>query len=149
MKTSNEGIDLIKQFETLYLTAYRCPAGVPTIGYGHTGPGVEYGDKISEEEANRLLTSDLYRFEQRASKLVKVPVTRSMFDALVSFDFNTGALHTSTLLKKLNERDYIGAADEFPKWRKATVSGVKVTLRGLVRRRYAEAALFLRDGFPV
>jgi len=143
MKISSCGLDLIRHFEGLYLTAYLCPARVWTIGYGHTGlthkdGTVKYGRVITESEAVKLLAHDMQKFEERVNRLVKVPLTQDEFDALVSFDFNTGALHRSTLLKKLNQGDKKGAAAEFAKW---TRGGGKV-LSGLVRRRKAERHLF-------
>jgi GH24 family phage-related lysozyme (muramidase) len=138
------GIDLIKHFESLFLKAYQDPVGVWTIGWGHTGlkhkdGTVHKGRTITESEAEELLKHDLRSFADRVTKLVKVKVTDDQFGALVSFDFNTGSLHKSTLLKKLNAGDYDGAADEFLKWNKA---GGQV-LRGLTRRRKSERNLFL------
>lgn len=144
-KTSTKGIDLIKEFEGCRLTAYKCPAGVWTIGYGHTGAvdgkPVAAGMTITAAKATQLLRSDLARFEAAVNSYVTAPITQGMFDALVSFSYNCGAaaLKSSTLLKKLNAKDYTGAADEFPKWNKA---GGKV-LSGLVRRRERERKLFI------
>lgn len=143
-KISSEGLALVKHFESLFLKAYKCPAGVWTIGWGHTGlqhnDGTVYaGRTITEAKAEELLAYDMHQFEERVSALVKVPLTQNQFDALVSFDFNTGALHKSTLLKRLNARDYSGAADQFLKWTRA---GGRV-LRGLTRRRQSERNLFI------
>lgn len=139
MKTRNK--EIIKQSEGLRLEAYLCPAGVWTIGYGHTGKDVVEGMKITRGEAEKLLEGDLEKFEKDILKMVKVGLTQNQFDALVSFTYNVGggALKTSTLLKKLNAGDYMGAADEFLKWTKA---GGK-ELPGLVKRRRTERALFL------
>ena len=139
MKTRNK--EIIKQSEGLRLEAYLCPAGVLTIGYGHTGSDVREGSRVSREEAENLLTRDLERFEKDILKMVKVELTQNQFDALVSFTYNvgSGALKTSTLLKKLNAGNYMEAADEFLKWTKA---GGK-ELPGLVKRRRTERALFL------
>ncbi|HYH17895.1 MAG TPA: lysozyme [Azospirillum sp.] len=136
-------VALVKHFEGLYLTAYRCPAGVPTIGYGHTA-GVEMGDSVSQADAEIMLSRDLTEAAAQVDKLVKVPLTPEQRGALASFVFNLGAgsLKGSTLLKKLNRRDYEGAAREFGKWIYATVDGVKKALPGLVARRDAEAAMF-------
>jgi len=145
MRYINErGLDLVKHFESLYLKAYKCPGGAWTIGWGHTGlkhnDGTVYaGRTITEHQATELLRHDMETFCERVESFVTVPLNNDQFDALVSFDFNTGALHKSTLLKKLNSGDYAGAANEFPKWNKA---GGKV-LRGLVRRRESEQNLFL------
>lgn len=149
MKTSPRGVALIKSFEGCRLTAYRCSAGVLTIGYGHTGPDVLPGMTITQQRADELLTQDLERFERDVISLVKVPITQGQFDALVSFAFNVGSdidsddiaegLGDSTLLRRLNARDYMGAAGEFLRWNKAG----GVVLGGLVRRRKAERELFL------
>ena len=146
-KTATRGIELIKEFEGLRLTAYKCPAGVWTIGYGHTGMVdgklISSGMTITAAKATELLKKDLASFEAAVNGCVTVPITQNMFDALVSFSFNvgSGALRRSALLRKLNAKDYKGAANEFPLWNKA---GGKV-LNGLVRRRKAEKELFL-DG---
>lgn len=139
MQISKAGLDLIKQFEGLYLKAYRCPAGVPTIGYGHTA-GVAMGQTITQQQADDYLRRDVRQFERAVSRLVTVPLAQGQFDALVSFSFNLGegALAQSTLLRLLNAGDYAGAAAQFDRWNKA---GGRV-LPGLVRRRAAERALF-------
>lgn len=133
------GKDLIKKFEGKYLKAYLCPAGVPTIGYGHT-TGVKMGDEISDECAERLLLQDYMQAEQTVLKLVKVPLTSNQLGALASFVFNLGEgnFAKSTLLKKLNASDFIGAANEFDKW--VFAAGIK--LKGLIARRAAERKLF-------
>lgn len=144
MQTSDKGIALIKQFEGCRLIAYQDSVGVWTIGYGWTlpvdGKPVKAGMAIKQEVAERLLKTGLVSYEADVSRLVKVPLSQCQFDALVSFTYNLGArsLSTSTLLKKLNARDYSGAANEFLRWDKA---GGKV-LAGLTRRREAERALF-------
>lgn len=140
MKTSQKGIDLIKKFEGCALRAYKCPAGVYTIGYGHTN-NVRPDDVITQKEAEDLLKIDLVRFENAVNAAVRIALTQNRFDALVSFTYNVGinALQTSTLLKKINKGDYTGAAGQFLLWNKA---GTKV-LEGLVRRRAAEKDLFL------
>ncbi len=146
MNISPLGIQLVKHFEGLFLKAYLCPAKVWTIGYGHTGlkhndGTVKRGRTITEAEADQLLEHDLNtKYGPDVERLVKVPLTQQQFDALVSFHFNTGALAKSTLLKKLNQNDKVGAAEEFLKW---TRGGGKV-LKGLVRRRQAERHLFLK-----
>lgn len=139
MQISKAGLDLIKQFEGLYLNAYRCPAGVPTIGYGHTA-GVAMGQTITQQQADDYLRRDVRQLERAVARLVTVPLTQGQFDALVSFAFNLGegALAQSTLLRLLNAGDYAGAAAQFDRWNKA---GGRV-LPGLVRRRAAERALF-------
>ena len=139
MQISKAGLDLIKQFEGLYLKAYRCPAGVPTIGYGHTA-GVAMGQTITQQQADDYLRRDVRQFERAVARLVSVPLTQGQFDALVSFAFNLGegALAQSTLLRLLNAGDYAGAAAQFDRWNKADGR----VLPGLVRRRAAERALF-------
>ncbi len=143
-------IDLVKHFEGLRLKAYLCPAGVPTIGYGHTA-GVKMGQTITEAQADAFLAADLAAAAADVDRLVKVPLNGDQRGALSSFVFNLGAgnLQASTLLKLLNRGDYEGAAGQFGAWVKATVkdpktgAASKVTLLGLVARRAAEKALFL------
>lgn len=135
------GLDLIKFFEGCRLTAYHCPAGVLTIGFGSTGKHVKPGMVITPAEAERLLKADLVRFEQAVSAAVKNPLTDYQFAALTSLAFNigTGAFTGSTLVKKLNSGDFDGAAAQFERWNKA---GGRV-LAGLTNRRKAERDLFL------
>lgn len=142
MKTSQRGIDLIKSFEGLRLTAYPDPGtgGDPwTIGYGHT-KGVKPGMKITENRAEELLRDDLAEFEAALNGLVKVRLCQHQFDALVSLVFNIGpgAFSDSTLLRLLNAGLYDDAALQFVRWNKG---GGKV-LSGLTRRRMAERKLF-------
>ncbi|MCM8732708.1 muraminidase [Azospirillum sp. TSH7] len=136
-------VDLVKHFEGLYLNAYLCPAGVPTIGYGHTA-GVKMGQTITAEQADAFLASDLTEAAGRVDGLVKVALNDDQRGALSSFVFNLGAgsLQSSTLLKLLNAGDYAGAADQFGRWVYATVNGKPTKLAGLVARRAAEEALF-------
>lgn len=138
--TSRPGVEVIKRFEGLKLEAYRCPAGVLTIGYGHTGADVKEGMRITEEQAEEFLRSDLRHIERRVQQLVTAPLTQGQFDALVSFAYNVGlgALERSTLLKRLNAEDYRGAAAQFGLWTRAAGRD----LPGLVRRRRAERELF-------
>lgn len=146
MKTARAGIDIIKSFEGFSPTVYRCPANVPTIGYGATWDfdgsriGMDH-EPITEEQGEALLAHELHGVEKAVGKLIRAELTQNMFDALVSFTFNLGSgnLQASTLRKKINRGDYEGAADEFPKWRRAG----GVILAGLVRRRAVERALFL------
>jgi lysozyme len=139
MKTSAEGIALIKKFEGLELDSYQCSANVWTLGYGHT-QGVAEGDSCSEEEAEIILVNDLKEFETYVNALVDVELDQNQFDALVAWTFNLGPtnLRTSTLLKKLNAGDYNDAPSEIKRWNRA---GGQV-LDGLIRRREAEALLF-------
>lgn len=139
MQIGRKGLELIKSFEGCRLEAYICPAGVPTIGYGHTH-GVRLGQIISQKQADDLLLEDLDQFVKAVNRLVIVPLNQNQFDALVSFVFNIGigAFTSSTLLRLLNQRAYNEAADQFKRWNKG---GGKV-LKGLVRRRQAEEDLF-------
>lgn len=146
-KTINKiGLKLIAQFEGCYLQAYLCPANVWTIGIGTTiypnGVKVKKGDKCTLEQAHEYLAHDMIEFEKTVNDSVKVPLSQNQFDALVSLTYNIGstAFKNSTLLKKLNAKDFTGAADQFLRWNKG---GGKV-LKGLVRRREAERALFLK-----
>ena len=145
MKTSREGIELIKRFEGLRLHAYLCPAGVATVGYGHTKTAA-MGQKITEEQADALLVRDLVGAENDVTRLAG-SLKQSQFDALVSFVFNLGSgnLKASTLLKCVKLRDKTGAVREFGRWVFATVAGKKTRLDGLVKRRAAEAELYGRD----
>jgi len=139
MRTGPQGIELIRHFEGCRLDAYLCPAGVWTIGYGHTAD-VKEGDSIDQEAAEAFLIEDLEKFEQAVTRLVEVPLTQQQFDALVSWTFNLGAgnLAESTLLRKLNNYQYAEVPEQMMRWVRA---GGQV-LDGLVRRRAAEAALF-------
>ena len=141
MKTSENGRKFIANFEGLRLTAYKCPSGIWTIGYGHTG-NVKEGMTITKEQADQFFANDLKRFEDFVNVNVKVGLNQNQFDALVSFAYNcgTGALQKSTLLRKLNVGDYKGASDEFLKWTKGANG---VPLQGLVKRRQQEREMFL------
>lgn len=142
MNISQKGIDLIKNFEGCRLTAYRCPANILTIGYGHTGSDVVTGQKITQEQAEKLLKSDLLVHCNNVSRLVKAPLTQNQFDALVSFEFNVGYgnFASSTMLKLLNQKKYREAAAQFDRW----VYANRKVLAGLVKRRAAEKNLFLQ-----
>ena len=159
MRTNAAGIALIKRFESLRLKAYKCPAGVWTIGYGHTGD-VKAGDVITEHQADAILDVDLDKFERIVSEAVKCPLSENQFSALVSFVFNVGPGRAakgkdpgrdgfvtlksgkpSTMLRRLNEGGGpLAAAPEFAKWNKA--GGAVLT--GLVARREAERQLFTK-----
>jgi lysozyme len=139
MIVSDYAIELVKSFEELSLEAYLCPAGVWTIGYGHTH-GVKEGDKIDEQRADYLLKSDMSVFSDYVLNMVTYDISQNQFDALSSLVFNIGPTNfkNSTLLKKLNKGDSKGASSEFSKWRK----GGGVILKGLVQRRKTEKELF-------
>ena len=142
-------LDLIKKWEGLRLEGYICPAGVPTIGYGHTGPTVKEGMKITEADAEALLRSDVERFARAVDSQIRVPLTNNQRCALISFAFNVGvgALMDSTLRKRLNngENAQKVAMEELPRWNK----GDGKILEGLVRRRKAEVDLFCRGVKPL
>ncbi|NVZ91304.1 lysozyme [Pseudomonas yamanorum] len=140
MRTSQKGVSLIKSFEGLRLKSYQDSVGVWTIGYGATR-GVTAGMTITNDQAERMLLNDIARFEPEIERLVKVTLNQAQWDALMSFTYNIGAanLKSSTLLRLLNNGDYGGAAEQFPRWNKA---GDQV-LAGLVRRRAAERMMFL------
>lgn len=143
MKASNTLIEAIKRFEGFRGTAYRCPAGVWTIGYGHTA-GVKRGDRMTEGEAERQLRRDLAEYEAFVDKL-GVTERQNKFDALVDFAYNLGcdALEGSTLLKKIRAcAPDAEVRGEFMKWVYATVAGKKRKLEGLVKRRKWEADRF-------
>ena len=133
---------LVKEFEGLYLKAYVCPAGVLTIGWGHTGPDVYAGMTITQSQAETYLTNDLQKFANCVGNYLVPNLNPNQVGALVSFSFNLGcgALQSSTLLRRLNagEDPNTVAAQEFPRW--VYAAGVK--LAGLVRRRDAEVAFF-------
>lgn len=137
--------ELVKSFEGLRLRAYLCPAGIPTIGYGHTG-GVTLGDSITADEAEELLEHDLSEAAMHVDRLVTVPLNDNQRGALASFVLNTGAIAfmSSTLRLLLNRGNYESVPDELRRWTKAThpTTHQKIDLPGLVRRREAEIALW-------
>ena len=135
-------VELIKESEGLRLKAYLPTKNdVWTIGWGHT-QGVFPGQVISREEATEFLYADLAWVQKALNRYVEVPLTQNMYDALTSFIFNLGETNfrTSTLLKKLNGKDYKGAANELPRWNKQ--KGKPLT--GLTIRRAKERDLFLK-----
>jgi lysozyme len=152
MELSDTGANLIKKFEGLRLSAYRDSAGVWTIGYGSTryadGASVKPGDHLTnKDQADQLFRNTLVQYTDAVKTLVKVPLSQNQVDALVSFTYNegTGALRQSTLLKKLNQKDFKGAADQFLVWNKITDphTGKKVICDALRKRREQERQLFL------
>ena len=142
MNIGQKGIELIKHFEGCELEAYKCPAGVWTIGYGHI-KGVSEGMSITQEQAEQMLLDELKEYENYINELVVVDLSQNQFDALVSWVYNLGPanLKSSTLLKVLNSGDYAGVPDQIERWNKA---GGKV-LEGLIRRRLAESSLFCEN----
>ena len=139
MNIGQKGIDLIKHFEGCELNAYKCPAGVWTIGYGHI-KGVSEGMSITQEQAEQMLLDELKEYENYINELVTVNLSQNQFDALVSWVYNLGPanLKSSTMLKVLNDGKYEDVPYQMKRWNKA---GGKV-LDGLVRRREAEALLY-------
>ena len=153
MKISNNGINLIKQFEGVRLKPYLDAVKVATIGYGSTfyenGKSVTLEDRaITKDRATEILEYQVQNVYGKAiNRYVKVPITQNQFDALCSFAYNVGIgnLQKSTLLKKLNKGDFIGAGAEFLKWNKANGK----ILNGLTTRRQKEQALWLSNNTPV
>ncbi len=139
--SSRAGLGLIKTSEGCKLSAYLCPAGHWTIGYGRT-TNVKKGDTCTQAQADAWLLQEYDAFERKVRALLKVPVTENQLGALVSFAYNVGdgALGSSTLLRLLNAGDYAGAAAQFARWNKAAGKA----LAGLTKRRAAEAALFAK-----
>ena len=139
MNIGQKGIELIKHFEGCELEAYKCPAGVWTIGYGHI-KGVSEGMSITQEQAEQMLLDELKEYENYINELVVVDLSQNQFDALVSWVYNLGPanLSASTMLKVLNSGEYEDVPAQMKRWNKA---GGKV-LEGLIRRREAEACLF-------
>ena len=146
MKIDKYGEKLIKNFESCKLTAYKADKSEKyyTIGWGHYGVDVKKDMKISKETADKLFRNDIKYFESCVNSSVKVKITQSMFNALVSFTYNVGHgnLKKSSLLKYVNKKQFKKASNEFNKWNKC---GGKV-LKGLVKRRELERIEFLRNG---
>lgn len=141
MKTSVNGLNLIKTFEGCRLTAYKCPAGIWTIGVGHTG-GIKQGMTITQAQADEYLRKDVERFEKAVNVYVtKLGLNQNQFDALVSFTFNGGEGMLQTLCKNRNAKQIADALLLYNK------GGGKV-LPGLVKRREAERALFIKPVTP-
>ncbi len=135
------GLDLIKRFEGFSRTVYFCPAGYPTIGYGHVVKDDEdFSAGIDEAQAEELLRQDAQIAERAVLRLIDVPLTDGQFDALVSFTYNLGggALQRSTLRRKINREEHAEVPEQFMRW--VWAGGRK--LKGLVRRRAAEAGLY-------
>lgn len=142
MRASEDALALIRRWEGLRLRGYECVAGVPTIGYGTTGPDVKVGMMITEEEADRRLRVVVDQVAAAVTDSLRVKINQHQFDALVSFTYNAGvtAFRSSTLLKLLNDNtDKHIVAAEFARWNK--VNGKPI--EGLTRRRAAEKELFL------
>ena len=143
-RITEEGLELIKVFESLVLAPYHDDVGYPTVGYGHLLSKKKWADlsqweTLTETDANALLRKDVGRFERAVRRLITVPLTPGQFSAIVSFAFNlcAGNLQASTMRRKLNRGEYHDTPKELMRWVRA--GGRK--LRGLVRRRKAEALL--------
>ena len=139
LRISDDGLDLIRHFEGCYTTKYICPAGVWTIGYGHTRSGVQESP-ITRERADQLLREDMPIYEAEIKGMVTVPLRQHEFDALVSLAFNVGGtkLARSRTIAELNAGNHIQMKVEWAEWRKAD----GVVMPGLVRRREAEIDMF-------
>ncbi len=138
---TQNGIDLIKRFEGFSRTVYFCPAGYPTIGFGHVvKPYEDFSAGIDEAQAEELLRQDAVIAERAVLRLISVPLTDGQFDALVSFTYNLGggALQRSTLRRKINREEHADVPEQFMRW--VWAGGRK--LKGLVRRRKAEIIVY-------
>lgn len=140
---TEEGLSLIKRFEGFSPTIYICPAGYPSIGYGHVVLAHEqdqFATGITQAEATELLRKDVRIAERAVLRLITVPLTDGQFDALVSFTFNLGAaaLQRSSLRRKVNRGEHEGVPAELMKW----VWAAGKRMPGLVRRRRSEALVY-------
>ncbi|MEL7489711.1 MAG: lysozyme [Pseudomonadota bacterium] len=144
LQTGDTGLNLIKGYEGLRMSAHYAPSEQWTVGYGHTGTA-RHGMSVTEGEAERLLREDVAPIEKLIADTVRAPLNQNEHDALTSLIFNIGEdnWRRSSVLRKLNEGDKLAAAQAFEMWTKARVNGEVVTLDGLVRRRAAEKSLFL------
>ena len=149
MKASEKGLDIIKQFEGFKDYVYMCPAGKPTIGYGHVIDQklialTKAAPRMTREKAEQLLKNDVREAENAINSSVKVNISQNKFDALVSLIYNWGAYNfkTSKGLQKLNAGDYKGAANEFFSKERGVVSVKGEFSNGLYRRRQAELELW-------
>ena len=141
IKTSEQGINLIKNFEGLKTEIYVCPSGYKTIGYGHVVVrGMDNKETIDLLEAENFLLEDIKKAEESVLRNVNIELEQGQFDALVSFTFNLGsaALQRSTLRQKINRCEYDLVPKEFRRW----VYAGGMIMSGLVRRREAEVELF-------
>lgn len=139
-KASDNALTLLKSVEGVRLKAYQDGGGVWTIGYGHTGPDVVPGLVISQQRAEELLALDVKKVEDVINSMVKVALTQNQYDALTSFIFNIGGkqFSTSTMLRLINQGQFVLAKDQFARWKYDNGKEVQ----GLVNRRAKEAELF-------
>lgn len=145
---SSLAINIVKEFEGFKDHAYIDTDGTPVIGYGLSrinGRRVSLGDRINQHQAHQALNLHLEEIHQELARVVEVPLNEHQLSALASISFNVGvdSIKESTLLRKINTQDYLGAANEFLRWDKANLRGRLVRLPGLTRRRQAERKLFL------
>lgn len=144
LKTSENGIKLIKHYEGCQLKAYLCHTGKITIGFGHTsfikGRVLTINDVITQEEANNLLKEDIVVFEKGVNQLVSVPINQNQFDAMASLAFNIGLgnFKESSVLKNVNKKDFTNAEKSFMLW----VNVNHKPCQGLIKRRSSEVYLF-------
>lgn len=140
---SAEGLEFIKKWESLKLVAYLCPAQKWTVGFGHTGKDVYSGLVITKDQAEKLFRKDVSIAEAVVRKLIFVKLTQKKFDAVCSLTYNIGGknLETSTLLKKINNQEWLEASKEFKEWHFSKGK----SLPGLVKRREEESVMFLED----
>ena len=140
---SSNGEGLIKHFESCKLQAYQDQHGVWTLGWGHTA-GVAEGATCTQAQADQWFEEDSKATISLVDESITTNVNQNQFDAMVSFTYNEGIgrERSSTLLKLVNSRDFVGAAAEFPKWDIVTINGVPTKSAGLLRRRMAEQATF-------
>ncbi len=149
-KVSKNGINLVKKYEGCKLTAYKCPAGVTTIGYGHTGPidgkALTMSTKITQAKAEELLIHSLNGSYAQSVNNLKNIKNQNEFDALVSFAYNLGAgIFKGNLLAAINSGNKQEVARQMRLYNKARVNGVLTELPGLTKRRQEEAELFLKE----
>ena len=147
---SKIAVDIIKEFEGFKDYAYIDTDGTPVIGYGLSridGTPVQIGDRISHSQAEAALNAHLREIDRELKKAVEVELNNRQLSALASISFNVGvdAIAKSTLVRKINAKDYAGAANEFLRWDKADMRGRLVQMPGLTRRRAAERQLFLNQ----
>jgi len=150
MKLSEKGLALLERLEAKRLKAYRCSAGVWTIGIGHTGDDVHEGTEITDGEVNELLKKDLARFERAVNKEFPKGIKQNRFDAWVIFAFNVGVggFKSSTALAKAKGKGSdLDVVLWLKKWKYETVDGVKKANKGLIKRRNAESCVYLSANY--
>ena len=141
MKLSTNGLEFIKGFEAFRSTPYLCTGGYWTVGYGHALRKGESKEEVTRDRALEILSKDVRVAESAVSRLVKVALSQNQIDAIISFTFNLGggSFQSSTLRQKLNRGEFEDVPSELMRWVR---SGGKIT-KGLIRRRLAEATMFM------